>query len=444
MWSLPADVFHTKVALRLLSIKAFILLVVISSSIQGAVAENFGIRITLQPLKDTYIDLSKAELNFGASSELKVAGGSNAVTSYLVFDLSSLPAGVPVLAAELKLFLIGKGSEATSSVSVHRLIDTEWDELRVNSQNAPQYVSIATYVNDIVARVRTWYKWTVSADVQSALEEGKTQIGWALVSRLAGSGVDVFGSRDSFSTPQLEIILAAKDDSPPRILSVELGPVVEGVGSAEVRLGAVDDLSGIANATLEYSLDNVTWSNQTMNPREDLLVGILPNGPPETVVWYRVTVKDAAGNSVSSSVFYFVIGRPLSYQALLNLYEDLLSRFDELLVNYSTTLHKLELSEEEVKAALQLYESVRIRIANANATVAALSEQYDLLNSAYASLQTQYQSLRTTFAQANEVYTLRERRLTVIAAVGTASLFLIIELARRLRNKSLLLHSRSS
>src|SRR6516162_11399955 len=93
------------------------------------------------PSGDTYAASSTPTTNFGASTILPVMNGVN---SYISFDLSSLPSGVTVNKATLRVFLNGSGASfIPGTFDVYRL-NSAWNELTLTYNNAPALGTSAT------------------------------------------------------------------------------------------------------------------------------------------------------------------------------------------------------------------------------------------------------------------------------------------------------------
>jgi hypothetical protein len=55
--------------------------------------------------------------------------------------------------------------------------------------------------------------------------------------------------------------------------------------------------SGVANATLSYTIDNSTWTNTTMTSSGNTFTGTIPGKLNGTRVWYKIKAFDVAGNN---------------------------------------------------------------------------------------------------------------------------------------------------
>lgn len=392
------------------STSSFVALLLTAFIIPFSSAQSTETTIVLTTIKDTYVDDSTPDLNFGASPDLTVSHGASNVTSFVVFDLSKLPGGIGSFKASLLAFLRAKGSDATSRISVHKLLDLDWDELRVNGLTRPDYSPVPTFLNDIVAFSGKWQAWDVSKDVEAAVRDGRLLVGWALVSQTT-SGVNVFSSSQSSEKPKLELRVPGLDVTPPEIIGVGLGSVASGLGVAEVRVVAVDDLSGVAGAVLSYSLDNSSWTDVVMHARSDFYVAVLPESPLNSTLWYVVEVVDAAGNVARSPVFTFVVGRPLNFQDLLSSYElllanynRLLQRFRELSGNFTFASSRLKEVETGFNSLSELYSTLQSQLGSADVNYSTLERQYKELQQAYDALNSAYQELRANYAWTAENY----------------------------------------
>jgi hypothetical protein len=59
--------------------------------------------------------------------------------------------------------------------------------------------------------------------------------------------------------------------------------------------------SGVANATLSYSINNgTTWTNVTMTSSGTTWSGTIPGQVNGTKVWYFITASDIAGNTANT------------------------------------------------------------------------------------------------------------------------------------------------
>jgi hypothetical protein len=57
--------------------------------------------------------------------------------------------------------------------------------------------------------------------------------------------------------------------------------------------------SGVANATLSYTIDNSTWTNAAMNSSGNTWTGTVSGQLNGTRVWYKITAFDGAGNNAT-------------------------------------------------------------------------------------------------------------------------------------------------
>jgi hypothetical protein len=97
--------------------------------------------------------------------------------------------------------------------------------------------------------------------------------------------------------------LAPPDVTPPTIGTVSTTPSgnqIQQNTAVSVNATVSDNPggSGVANATLSYSVDNATtWTNVTMTSSGTTWSGTIPGQVNGTKVWYFITASDNAGNS---------------------------------------------------------------------------------------------------------------------------------------------------
>jgi hypothetical protein len=75
-----------------------------------------------------------------------------------------------------------------------------------------------------------------------------------------------------------------------------------------------DTTTGVDQVTLNYTIDNQTWTTTEMaNLEGNIWNGTLPGFPHATNVTYTIIAKDVAGNTVTTEELY---GQPDQYQVL--------------------------------------------------------------------------------------------------------------------------------
>lgn len=129
------------------------------------VNELMGDVVTIYPSDDAYIDSNVPDDNFGSTTYLSVGHGifDEAVTrSYLMFNLSSIPANKTVISARLRLDP-GYVSIPSPQVGAHYLASDAWDETTITWNNAPTGFN-PTATDTITVNITESF-WTVTEDV---------------------------------------------------------------------------------------------------------------------------------------------------------------------------------------------------------------------------------------------------------------------------------------
>lgn len=97
--------------------------------------------------------------------------------------------------------------------------------------------------------------------------------------------------------------LPPPDTTPPTIENVQRTPSGDVSENESVAVSAdiTDNTegSGVANASLGYSIDNVTWTNATMTSSGNTWTGNITGQLNGTTVWYKITAFDNAGNNAT-------------------------------------------------------------------------------------------------------------------------------------------------
>lgn len=113
---------------------------------------------------------------------------------------------------------------------------------------------------------------------------------------------------DLNTVPSLSVInatysysLAPPDTTPPTIDAPSRTPSGDVPENETVTIAAdiTDYESGLANATVSYTIDNSTWTDAAMTSSGDTWTGTIPGQLNGTRVWYRITAFDVAGNNAT-------------------------------------------------------------------------------------------------------------------------------------------------
>jgi hypothetical protein len=110
------------------------------------------------------------------------------------------------------------------------------------------------------------------------------------------SPLSVYNATYSYSLP-------LPDTTPPTIdapLRTPSGSVPENE-TVTIAANITDNVggSGVANATLSYTIDNSTWTNAAMNSSGNTWTGTVPGKLNGTRVWYKITAFDGAENNAT-------------------------------------------------------------------------------------------------------------------------------------------------
>ncbi len=165
--------------------------------------------LTITSVADSYVDSSNPDTNYGTLGRLNVSANSIQAYTYIKFDLSSIPQGVYIVNATLKVFLSGEGGNLywlpADTVGAYRGQDNSWAEQVITWNSKPAFSSTATseWLHGIIENAE--YKtWDVTQDVQSAQQSGVlTEV--LRFSEKIGDGYLVFQSKDGSSTPKIDI-----------------------------------------------------------------------------------------------------------------------------------------------------------------------------------------------------------------------------------------------
>ena len=276
--------------------------------------------IIIPAAADSFVDPKLPSLNYGASQELKVGldRAGVAKTAYLRFNVSAFELD-SFLGATLNVHLKSKSESVTSVVAVIQ-VSAAWDELRINSLNAPIVsLNASMSINDTVAFVNRWHSWDISS-VLSNISDTGAELSFAM-RLLNGPGENTFSSKDSKFVPFIEIRTVAdvNDLQPPFFGNIRLEPnepTVEDI--IEIFAEVSDGGSGVEGVTLNYIRAEET--NWVLTDMEGIAAGLyysaLPRQPSNSTFFFFIEARDFAGNSISSAVISFNVTRPAYYRQI--------------------------------------------------------------------------------------------------------------------------------
>ena len=151
---------------------------------------------------DAGVDQGNATTNFGALASMDVRSGSGPTKkrSFVVFDLSSIPAGSTISSATLDLCAIAVPA-TTRTYQVER-VAVAWTESGVtwSSQPAVAATGSATTTTPSVAGCMSW---TATTDVQDWINGVASNFGWRVRDSSEGTGpaLTTFRAREDVGVP---------------------------------------------------------------------------------------------------------------------------------------------------------------------------------------------------------------------------------------------------
>jgi hypothetical protein len=199
----------------------------------------------ITPLGDSYISTANPTTNYGAAVLLDVNGAKQ--TTYIQFNLASIPATASVSQATLKLYVNTVTTAGTFNVDY---VTGAWAEGTIDASNAPPLgAAIASNVSVTTADKNQYILVNVTSAVQAWLNGSETNHGLALV---ANSTFDAnFDSKENSTTShpaELDIAFAGGDGT------------ITGVNTAS----GSGLTGGGTSGTLNLSLSNTCSASQVL------------------------------------------------------------------------------------------------------------------------------------------------------------------------------------
>jgi hypothetical protein len=202
----------------------------------------------ITPSGDSYTNTADATTNYGAKTLLDVDGASQ--TTYIQFNLASIPTTASVSQATLKLYVNGVIAAGSFNVDY---INSAWSESTIDASNAPPLGSaIAANVNVTTADKNQYILINVTSAVQAWLSGSETNNGLALVANSTFNAT--FDSKENTTTshaPELDIAFAGGDGTITGIATAG-GSGLSGGGTTGT-LSLKVPAAGITNAMLADS-----------------------------------------------------------------------------------------------------------------------------------------------------------------------------------------------
>ncbi len=162
----------------------------------------------ITPLGDSYIDTADPTKNYGAQKTLNIDGASQ--TTYIQFNLASIPSTASVSQATLKLYVNTVTTAGSFNVDY---VNAAWSEGTIDASNAPPVgAAIASNVSVTSADKNQYILINVTSAVQAWLNGSETNNGLALVANSSFNAT--FDSKENTTTShpaELDIAFAGGD-----------------------------------------------------------------------------------------------------------------------------------------------------------------------------------------------------------------------------------------
>jgi len=199
----------------------------------------------ITPLGDAYINTADPTTNYGAATLLDVNGAKQ--TTYIQFNLASIPATASVSQATLKLYVNAVTTAGSFNVDY---VNGAWSEGTIDSSNAPPLgAAIASNVSVTTADKNQYILVNVTSAVQAWLNGSEANNGLALVANSSFNAT--FDSKENTTTShpaELDIAFAGGDGT------------ITGVTTAS----GSGLTGGGTSGTLNLSLTNSCAANQVL------------------------------------------------------------------------------------------------------------------------------------------------------------------------------------
>jgi hypothetical protein len=209
----------------------------------------------ITPLGDSFTNTSTPTTNYGAFTLLYVVGAQG--TTYIQFDLASVPATASISQATLKLYVNSVTTAGSFNVNY---VNGAWAERTIDANNAPALgATIASGVAVTTADKNQYILINVTAAVQAWLSGTETNNGIALVAN--GTFNATFDSKENTTTShpaELDIAFAGGSGTITGVTTGSGSGLTGGGTSGTLNLG-LETCS--ANQVLQYVSGAWTCSN---------------------------------------------------------------------------------------------------------------------------------------------------------------------------------------
>ena len=184
-----------------------------------ALSGDTAYKATLTAVRDSYVNNSAPDTNYGTNAAMLVGGvsvPSSAVYHTLVgFDLTVLPSDAVILTATLELYQTG--SSGGSFLITAQALTGAWTETGVTWNNKPGYTTLDEAVEGAAAGA--WKRWDITSLAQKWHSGALSNNGMRLVFGMVLNQTRTFSSRQGSYAPRLvveyqrRVTLSAQSDT---------------------------------------------------------------------------------------------------------------------------------------------------------------------------------------------------------------------------------------
>jgi len=157
------------------------------------VTPGFAITATLYSKSDSYVDQNVPTANYGTAITMDVMSyniGPGNRRSFVLFDLSTIPAVASIQTATLKLYL-DTAPAVSRNCDAHRITE-DWVEGTINWSNQPATDINATATQPTGTISGVWLSFDVTSDVSAFTAGTYTNYGWRIKDQAENSGTDYY------------------------------------------------------------------------------------------------------------------------------------------------------------------------------------------------------------------------------------------------------------
>ena len=202
----------------------------------------------ITPLGDAYINTATPTTNYGSKTLLDVDGASQ--TTYIQFNLGSIPTNASVSQATLKLYVNTVTKAGSFNVDY---VNSAWLESTIDASNAPPLgAAIASNVSVTTADKNQYILINVTSAVQAWLSGSETNNGLALVANSTFNAT--FDSKENTTTShpaELDVAFAGGDGTITGVETASASGLTGGGTSGTLNLSLLTSCS--SNQVLQWS-----------------------------------------------------------------------------------------------------------------------------------------------------------------------------------------------